>query len=64
VGCRRRVVTKTEFELFEEWAVAKGHYTTVAAIERFKLMRGSRNGDQPILDAATMALVDNLQDED
>ena len=55
---------KTEFELFEEWAVAKGHYNTVAAIERFKTMRGSENGDDPVLDAATMALVDKLQDED
>jgi hypothetical protein len=55
---------KTDFQLFEAWARAKGHYPVVAAIERFKKMRGSRNGDEPILDAATMALVDKLQDED
>ena len=58
---------KTEFELFEEWARAKHHYPIVEGIERFKTMQGSRNGDEadePILDAATMALIDNLQDED
>ena len=58
---------KTDFELFEEWAVAKHHYQTVEAIARYKTMLASRNGngtDSPILDAATMALVDNLQDED
>ena len=58
---------KTAFELFEEWARAKHHYQTVEAIERFKTMQGSRNGDgtdNPILDAATMARIDNQQDED
>ena len=50
-------MTKTEFELFEEWAVAKGHYATVAAIARFKLLQKTRKGDEPIL-------VDKLQDED
>lgn len=57
-------MAETEFELFEEWAAAKGHYQIVAAIARFKLLQASRNGDEPILDAATMALVDKLQDED
>ena len=55
---------KTEFELFEEWARTKHHYQTVAAIERFKRMQKTREGDQPILSAAAMAVIDNLQDED
>ena len=55
----------TEFELFEEWAVAKHHYQTVAAIARFKLLQGSRNGDEtdpPVLDAATLAMLEKLED--
>jgi len=59
-------VAKTEFELFEEWARAKHHYQTVEALERFKTMRKTPEGlaGEPGLDAATMALIDNLQDED
>ena len=60
-------MAKTDFELFEEWARAKHHYQTVEAIDRYKLLLKSRNGDGtdgPILDAPTMALLDNLQDED
>jgi len=57
-------MAKTEFELFEEWATIKHHYQTTAAIARFKLLRNSRNGDKPVLSAATMAMLDKRQDED
>jgi hypothetical protein len=60
-------VAKTDFELFEEWAVLKHHYQTVEAIGRFKILRKSFEGEEghrPILSAATMAMLDKRQDED